>query len=75
MDKHERKYWWKFEIILKSGEKIEGFNRNHFNNSYDLAKEYLGGGDNSFISLGDKLHTKNLFVKVDEIAAMTISAG
>ena len=70
---HERKYWWKFDIILKSGELIEGYDKNHFDNSYDLAKEYLTGGDNQFISLGDKFHLKNLFVRVDEIAVMALS--
>lgn len=74
-DNHERKYWWKFEIILKSGEKIEGYDKNHFDNSYDLAKEYLKSGDNQFISLGDKMHTKNIFVRTEEIAVMAISEG
>lgn len=74
-NEHERKYWWKFEIILKSGEKIEGYDKNDFDNSYDLAKDYLKGGDNQFISLGDKIHTKNIFVRIDEIATVTISIG
>lgn len=73
-DNHERKYWWKFEIILKSGEKIEAYDKNHFDNSYDLATEYLKGGDNQFISLGNTSNTKNILVKTDEIAVMTISA-
>ena len=75
MDKPERKYKWKFEIILKSGKEIVGFDENKFENSYELVKEYLSGGDNSFISLGDCSRTKNLFVRLDEIAVMTISAG
>jgi hypothetical protein len=74
-DNHERKYWWKFEIILKSGEKIEGYDRNEYDNSYDLAKDYLKSGDNQFISLGDRMHTKNIFVRTEEIATVIISAG
>jgi hypothetical protein len=74
-NEHERKYWWKFEIILKSGEKIEGYDKNNYDNSYDLAKDYLKGGDDHFISLGDKMHTKNIFVRVKEIATVTISIG
>ena len=73
--KDERKYYWKFEIILKSGEKIEGYDRNHFDNSYDLATEYLKDGDNQFISLGNTTNTKNILVRTDEIAVMTISVG
>lgn len=73
--KDERKYWWKIEIILKSGEKIEGYDRNKFDSSLDLAKEYLTGDDRSFITLGDRPLTKSIIVRISDISAMTISVG
>jgi hypothetical protein len=73
--KNERKYWWKIEIILKSGEKIEGYDKNEFDSSLDVAKKYLSGDDTSFIILGDRPLTKSIIVRIGEISAMTISVG
>lgn len=73
--KDERKYWWKIEIILKSGEKIEGYDKNEFDSSLDVAKKYLSGDDTSFIMLGDRPLTKSIIVRIGEISAMTISVG
>ena len=75
MNKDEKRYWWKIEIILKSGEKIEGYDRNKFDSSLDVAKAYLSGDDMSFIALGDRPLTKSIIVKVSDISAMTISVG
>lgn len=68
-------YFWKFEIVLKSGETIIGYDKNDFDNSYDLAIEYLKDGGNQFISLGNLNNTENIFVRVGDIAAMIISVG
>lgn len=67
-------YFWKIEVMLKSGREIVGYDKNHFNNSIDLAK-HIFSDDSSLISLGDKIGTKNTIIKVNEIAAITISAG
>ena len=75
MNKDEKRHWWKIEIILKSGEKIEGYDRNKFDSSLDVAKEYLSGDGMSFIILGDRPLTKSIIVKVSDISAMTISVG
>lgn len=75
MNKDEKRYWWKIEIILKSGEKIEGYDRNKFDSSLDVAKEYLSSDDMSFITLGDRPLTKSIIVRVSDISAMTISVG
>lgn len=75
MNKDEKKYWWKFEIFLKSGEKIEGYDKNEFDTSLDVAREYLSGDDMSFITLGDRPLTKSIIVRVSDISAMTISVG
>lgn len=68
-------YFWKFEIVLKSGKTIVGYDKNNFDNSYDLATEYLKDDNNQFISLGNTTNTKNILVRTDEIAVMTISVG
>lgn len=75
MNKDEKRYWWKIEIILKSGEKIEGYDKNEFDTSLDVAREYLSGDDRSFITLGDRPLTKSIIVRVSDISAMTISVG
>ncbi len=75
MKKEEKNlYLWKIEVMLKSGREIVGYDKNHFNNSIDLAK-HIFSDDSSLISLGDKIGTKNTIIKVNEIAAITISAG
>lgn len=68
-------YFWKFEIVLKSGKTIIGYDKNDFDNSYDLAREYLKDKNNQFISLGNLNNTENIFVRVKDIAAMTLSVG
>lgn len=67
-------YFWKIAVMLKSGREIVGYDKNHFNNSIDLAK-HIFSDDSSLISLGDKIGTKNTIIRVDEIAAITISVG
>lgn len=75
MKKEEKNlYLWKIEVMLKSGREIVGYDKNHFNNSIDLAK-YIFSDDSSLISLGNNIGTKNTIIRVDEIAAITISAG
>lgn len=74
MKKEEKNlYLWKIEVMLKSGREIVGYDQNHFNNSIDLAKNIFSD-DSSLISLGNKFGTKNIIIRVDEIAAITISA-
>ena len=75
INKDEKRYWWKLEIFLKSGEKIEGYDKNEFDSSIDVAKKYLSGDDTSFIMLGDRPLTKSIIVRIGEISAMTISVG
>jgi hypothetical protein len=75
MKKEEKNvYLWKIEVMLKSGREIVGYDKNHFNNSIDLAK-HIFSDDSSLISLGNNIGTKNLIIRVDEIASITISAG
>jgi hypothetical protein len=68
-------YLWKFEIILKSGKVVVGYDKNEYDNSCDVAQEFLGGPQNDVISLGNLQGTQNLLVRKNEIAAMVISAG
>lgn len=68
-------YLWKIEIVLKSGKTVVGYDKNEYNNSADVAEEFLGGPQNDVISLGNLQGTQNLLVRKSEIAAMTIFAG
>lgn len=75
MKKEEKNlYLWKIEVMLKSGREIVGYDKNYFSNSIDFAK-YIFSDDSSLISLGNNIGTRNIIIRVDEIAAITISAG
>lgn len=68
-------YLWKIEIVLKSGKIVTGYDKNEYNNSADVAEEFMAGSQNDVISLGNLQGTQNLLVRKSEIAAMTIFAG
>ncbi len=68
-------YLWKIEIVLKSGKTVVGYDKNEYDNSADVAEEFLGGSQYDVISLGNIQGTQNLLVRKSEIAAMVISAG
>lgn len=68
-------YLWKLEIILNSGKAITCYDKNEYNNSGDVAEEFMAGSQNDIISLGDLHGTKNILIRKKEIAAMVISSG
>lgn len=68
-------YKWKFEMILKSGEKLVAYDKNSLGDSSKVADKYIAGNMNDILSLSNKKGTANILVRKGEIAVMTISAG
>ena len=66
-------YKWKIEIILKSGKELTVYHGSDKNNSRDVANSILAGDCNAMNGFSDKNGTKNIFVKLGEIAAASIS--
>lgn len=66
-------YKWKIEIILKSGKEVTVYYRGDENNSNDVSNKVLTGPENSLNGFSNEDRTKNVFVKLGEIAAASIS--
>ena len=68
-------YNWKIEIILKSGKELTVYYRGVENNSTDVANKMLAGNENTMNGFSNEDGTKNVLVKINEIAAASISMG
>lgn len=66
-------YKWKIEFILKSGKELTGYYEGVESNTVDVAEKMLTGDKNSLSAFNDKDKTKQIFVKIDEIASASIS--
>jgi hypothetical protein len=67
-------YSWRFDIILKSGEKLIAYDKNNLNDSNKVAIEYFAGNTYDIVSLGNNDGTTNILIRKSEIAVMAISA-
>ena len=68
-------YKWKLDFILKSGKELTVYYRGAESTSSDVARKMLTGNENSLNGFANEDETKNIFVKVGEIAAASISAA
>ena len=68
-------YKWKLEFILKSGKEVTVYYECDKQHSNDVAAAILECRDNSFTGFNDEVKTKNIFIKVGEIASVSISAA
>lgn len=68
-------YKWKIEFILKSGKELTVYYAGNENNSGDVAKKMLAGSENTINGFYNEDGTKNIFVKLGEIATASISAA
>ena len=66
-------YRWKIEIILKSGKEITVYYRGYENESGKVANKMLTGNENTINGFINDDGTKNIFVKIGEIASASIS--
>lgn len=66
-------YKWKIEFILKSGKELTVYYKGYENNSTAVANKLLTGNENNMNGFGNEDETKNVFVKIGEVAAASIS--
>lgn len=66
-------YNWKIELIFKSGKELTVYYRGIENNSGDVFDNMLTGNENTMNGFSNDDRTKNIFVKIDEIASASIS--
>lgn len=68
-------YKWKIEIVLKSGKEITVYYHGDENNSNDVFGKVLAWPENSLNGFSNEDRTKNVFVKLGEIASAAISVA
>ena len=65
---------WKIEFILKSGKEVTVYYKGYESNSTDVANKMLTGNENTMNGFSNEDDTKNVFVKIGEVATASISA-
>jgi len=68
-------YNWKIELILHSGKELTVYYSGCENNSSAVANKLLSGNINTMNSFSNLDKTKEIFVKIGEIAAASISVA
>lgn len=68
-------YRWKIEIILSSGKELTVYYKGIESNSDNVANTTLTGPPNNLSGFSNEDGTKNVFVKLGEVAAFAISAA
>lgn len=66
---------WKIEIMFKSGKELTVYYKGDETSSGEVAKKVLTGNSGTLNGFSDKDNTKNIFVKIDEIEAASISVA
>ena len=66
-------YSWKIELILNSGKELTVYYRGYENNFEAVANKMLTGNPNTMNGFNNDDGTKNIFVKIGEIASASIS--
>ena len=65
---------WKIEFILKSGKEVTVYYKGYESNSTEIANKMLTGNENTMNGFSNEDGTKNVFVKIGEVATASISA-
>ena len=66
---------WKIEVILKSGKELTMYYKGNEDSSDAVARKVLTGNDNTLNGFSNEDDTKNVFVKLGEIASASISVA
>ena len=66
-------YKWKIEFVLKSGKELTAYYRGYENNSSAVAEKMLTGNENKMNGFINEDASKNIFIKIGEIASASIS--
>lgn len=65
-------YKWKIDIILKSGKEITVYYKGDEDSTSKVANKVLVGNIDSLVGFGSEDGTKNIFVRLGEIATASI---
>lgn len=68
-------YEWKIDIILKSGKELTVYYKGTESDSESVASKILTGDPNNLNGFSNKDGTKNIFVKIGEIASASIEVA
>lgn len=68
-------YSWKIEIMFKSGKELTVYYKGDETSSNDVAKKMFTGNAETLNGFSDENGIKNIFVKIGEIAAISISVA
>ena len=66
-------YKWRIDIILKSGKELTVYYHGVEINSTDVANKVLAGNENTMNGFSNEDGTKNVLIKIGEIAVASIS--
>jgi hypothetical protein len=66
-------YNWKLEFVLKCGKELTVYYKGIENNSSAVAGKMLVGNENTLNGFSNEDGTKNIFIKIGEIASASIS--
>lgn len=66
-------YKWKLEFVLKCGKELTVYYEGAESSSGAVATKMLTGNENTINGFGNEDGTKNIFVKIGEIASASIS--
>lgn len=66
-------YKWKIEFVLRSGKELTAYYRGYENNSSAVAEKMLTGNENKMNGFINEDASKNIFIKIGEIASASIS--
>lgn len=65
-------YTWYVDIILKSGEKLEGLYRGPENESKNVSELLFAGSHDDIVGIADRSDSRHVLFRRGEVAAMTI---
>ena len=68
-------YKWKIEFVFKSGKELTVYYEGVEQNSGAVAEKMLTGNENTINGFCNENNTKNIFVKIGEIASASISVA
>lgn len=69
-------YEWKIDIILNSGKELSVYYKGEEKYSSDVANKFFTGNINTLINgFRNKERTKDIYIKIGEVAAFSISVA
>lgn len=67
-------YKWEIKFVLKSGYELTVYYGGKEQTTDEVAEKLLTFNNKSFYGFADKSRTRNVFIKMDEVASASISS-